>query len=302
MRTPDDLAEWARGLWRRNWRAWLIAPESKSWPLHPPTEAQLAANPDAAAAWVSAWRRMDVPGLEVQWVERRWPAYGRQLLPARVSATPEAVARLAGRAGEWARATTAAIRLREQWPDTDLDQALQAAATGLAGLDDADTVRLLSVLNWLAAHPGSGLWERELPVPGVDTKWWERNRSLVGPLAAAITGQDDAGLQRGGIVFLVRMLDPALATGPSEFGVHLSGLRQLALTPATVLVCENRTTVATRPPLRGVVAVHGMGFAAPTLSEVAWLPERLLYWGDLDTHGFHILGQFRRAIGRVRSC
>ncbi len=301
MRTPDDLAKWAQGQWRRNWRSWLVAPESRTWPLHPPTEAQLAADPDAASAWVSAWRRVGVPGLEVQWVERRWPAFGRQSLPARVILTPEAVARLAGRAGEWTRATTAAIRLRGQWPEYDLDQALQAAAPGLAGLDDAGTVRLLSVLNWLATHPDSGLWERELPVPGVDTKWWERNRSLVGPLAAAITGEDGAGLRRAGIVFLVRVLDPALTAGPSEFGVDLPGLKQLDLAPATVLVCENRTTVTTLPPLTGAVAVHGMGFAAPTLSEVPWLPERLVYWGDLDTHGFHILGQVRRAIPRVRS-
>ena len=73
MRTPDDAAEWARGQWRRNWKTWLTAgdPGVKTWPLHPPTEAQLAADPDAVARWVASWRRLRVPGLTVEWAERR---------------------------------------------------------------------------------------------------------------------------------------------------------------------------------------------------------------------------------------
>ena len=59
-----------------------------------------------------------------------------------------------------------------------------------------------------------------------------------------------------------------------------------------MVVCENRTSVLTLPALPGTVAVHGMGFAAPSLAEVPWLAEAatLLYWGDLDTYGLTILG------------
>lgn len=72
--------------------------------------------------------------------------------------------------------------------------------------------------------------------------------------------------------------------------------------PRAVLVCENATTLGTLPEVGGVVAVHGMGFAAPTLAEVGWLRDAdAWYWGDLDTYGFQILGLVRAALPSVRS-
>lgn len=304
MRTPDDAAEWAKGQWRRNWKTWLTAgdPGVKTWPLHPPTEAQLAADPDAVARWVASWRRLRVPGLTVEWAERRWAAFGRQMVPLRIVATPDAIAELAGRKGEWRRAVSAVTRLQDEWPATDLAAALRASAVGLAGLDDAGTDRLVAVLDWLATHPDSGLWERELPVPGVDSKWWERNRSLVEPLAAAITGDAGHGLRRGGVNFLVRLLDEALVVGPGQFSVDLVGLQQLDLAPDVVLICENKTNIETAPPLPGVVAIHGGGVAATRLAEVDWLAAApVLYWGDFDSHGFRILGRLRKVLPQVRS-
>lgn len=306
MRSPDDVVEWAQGQWRRNWKAWLAAGDShiKAWPLHPPTETQLAADPDSVAHWVASWRRFSVPGLDVEWVERRWIAFGRQVVPLRIVATPAAIAELAGQTSHWRRAVSAAARLQDEWPAIDLASALRASATGLAEMDEAETDRLVSVLDWLATHPDSGLWERELPVQGIDSKWWERNRSLVEPLVKAITGdRARAGrLRRGDVSFLVRLLDHSLAPGPGEFSVGVTGMQQLDLRPRAVLICENRTSVETAPPLAGVVAIHGGGVAVTRLAGVEWLAAApLLYWGDLDSHGFRILGRLRQVLPQVRS-
>lgn len=88
----------------------------------------------------------------------------------------------------------------------------------------------------------------------------------------------------------------------ADFTVDIVELSKLAWAPAQVLICENATTIGTLPPLPGVVAVHGMGFAAPTLAEVRWIQSaNQWYWGDVDTYGFQILGHVRAVLPEVRS-
>ena len=304
MRTVADARDWAEGQWQRNWKRWLTTAEAdaKSWPLHPPSQAQFAADPEAVARWARSWRDLRVAGVEVEWVERRWPAYGRQLLPQRIVASPEAIAGLAGHASEWRRANANAARLRDQWPGFDLSAATRLAARALSRLDDHQTERLIAVLGWLIQHPGSDLWERELPVPGIDTKWWEQHRSLVEPFALALTGQQDAAAPPNDPVFGVRVLDPGLSDGPQQFTAGVAGLNAARLVPRVVLMSENQVPVLRLPALPGVVGIHSMGFAAVNLAKVAWIRDApQLYWGDLDSYGFRILGQLRQVLPNVRS-
>lgn len=309
MRTDADFRAWAIRQWRSHWPEWLAAlvggaeAQPRSLPLHPPTERETADNPDAVAAWVGQWQRLAaVDGVQVEWVDKLWPARGTQRLPQRVSASPVALARLAGQAETWQRAATAAGLVADAWPEVDLAEAVRSSARRFGALMEPDVVRLLAVLGWLAAHPDSGLWERELPVPGVHTKWLEQNRPLVEPLFSAITGRDDSGLRRTAVRFRVRALDQLLVAGADDFSVELAGLQRLQVAPVRVLICENATTLGTLPRLASTMAVHGMGFAAPALAEVPWIrAAEVWYWGDLDTYGFQILGQLRAALPGVMS-
>lgn len=304
MRTVGEFRAWASGQWRSHWPVWLAGvADPRSWPLHAPTEADMARDPDAVARWVGEWQRFAATdGVQVQTVEKAWRAHGVQKLPERVMLTPAAAAGLAGRADVWQRASDAAVRLRDAWPEADLTAALGVAARTLGALSEADVVRLLAVVGWLAAHPDSGLWERELPVADVHTKWLERHRTAVEPLVAAVTGRDGTGLRRTPIRFRVRALASGLLGGADDFTIDLDALGRLSVRPRAVLVCENATTLGTLPELPGTVAVHGMGFAAPALAEVKWLrAAQTWYWGDLDTYGFLILGRLRAALPEVRS-
>ena len=302
MRSVDDFVAFARRQWRRRYPDWLAggADGDLDWTLHPPTQAEALARPDEVAAWVTSWQRFGArPGATVEWVSRRWPSMGTQRLPTRVRASAELVAGLAGETAGWAIARQAVDGLTRGWPDLDLAAGIAVAARGLLALEAEDVPRLHAVLGWISAHPDSGIWERELPVVGIDTKWVERHRAAIEPLAASITGTG-TGLRRRGIGFLVR--DLAAAADDTGLSVDLAGLARLGFVPAVVLVVENLTTVATLPPLPGTVAIHGMGFAAPTLAEVDWVRSAdVVYWGDLDTYGFQILGRVRAALPQTRS-
>ena len=79
-------------------------------------------------------------------------------------------------------------------------------------------------------------------------------------------------------------------------------LDALGIRPGCVLIVENHESLAALPPLEGVAAVHGQGLAAPELAVVGWLAAaEVVYWGDLDTHGFRILADVRRALPHTES-
>lgn len=302
MRTVADFRALAERQWSRRFPSWLAGHgEALNWPLHPPTESEALASTDRVSQWAQAWQHAQGDDIRVEWVGRTWRSLGRQRLPTRVSATASAVARLSGNADMWERAVAAVKVLGRSWPETDFSDALPLVAKRLAALDEGETISLVTVLAWLAMHPASDLWERELPVEGVDSKWFEKHRAIVEPLLSAVTGHE-TGLRRHGLGFRVRVLDASLGDGPRQFTVDLAELSGLELRPSTVVVCENLTTVAALPEMDGAVAVHGMGFAAPSLAAVQWVKEaRVWYWGDLDTYGLHILGQVRAALPHTSS-
>jgi len=309
MRGPDDLRAWAQAKYRSGRKDWLGHDDlgrnlTWAYPLRPPSEAVVGADPGRAAAWVSTWQRFAAPaGVSLEWVDRRWKSFGAQRLPDRVHVTgAPALATLAGSAAAWGRLSQAAGRLRQAWPHTPLGEALRGLAGDLGTLGAAELERLVNVVEWFVEHPESGLLARQVAVPGVDTKWLERHRRPVGRLVAALTAGGGLGLGKDPERFRVRVLDPTLGPAPHDFAAPLGTLAELDWHPTWVLVCENLQCLPPLPAWPGVVAVHGRGLSAPSLAAVGWCrSSRLLYWGDLDTWGFQILSTVRQALPQTES-
>ncbi|WP_051215428.1 Wadjet anti-phage system protein JetD domain-containing protein [Granulicoccus phenolivorans] len=298
--------------YRRRVREWLGADDlgaTEVWsvPLHPPTEATVLADRDRVAGWLSAWRELDgTPGVSVAWAPRRWPAMGSQSVPVRVLLTGAApVATMAGRSQEWDRLTGFASTLRAAWPAAAyLGDGLRACATTLARLPATELEPLSDVVAWLLQNPHGHLRPREVPVPGVDTKWLERHRRPVESLVAAISGNASSELVAEAQRFRVRVLDNQLL-GPGQVRDLTATVAELALwslSPVRVLIVENLTSLASLPPLHGTVALHGRGYAVTELARIPWVGGSPIdYWGDLDSHGFAILGRCRDRLPHTRS-
>lgn len=89
-----------------------------------------------------------------------------------------------------------------------------------------------------------------------------------------------------------------------DLSVPLSQFRALAWNGMTILITENkmRTTFLTLPPAQNALGIWGGGGAVELLNSVNWLLNcRLLYWGDIDVHGFQILSRLRRVFPNLRS-
>ncbi|HCX86019.1 MAG TPA: hypothetical protein DHV14_12980 [Micrococcales bacterium] len=318
--TPADLRALAQRRYRRDHAAWAAggpsartAPDTIDVPLHPPSEREALADLASATAWVASWRAAHV-AIEVTWQERRWSAVGNQRVPVRARVTgADAIAELAGEGPRWRRLEQRLDGLRAHWLGPNgtgalvepLTGALRRVADDVAALDEADLDRLVAVVDWVRDHPNSGACVRSLPVRGIDSKWLEGHRSLVERLHTAITGRPGLGLRRQADLIRLRVLDAAARPGGiAELALPLAELAAVRwpTAPRAALILENVESLVPLPDISGVVAMHGVGHAVGRLRDVPWLREvPVLYWGDLDTHGFRALHHARESLPQVES-
>ena len=307
--------------------------------LKPPTEAQVLADRAAVLTWVGDWRAVDgAHGATVDWEHRAWSRVGGQTVPVRLRlADPAALARFAGgeAATAWRSLAERARQLRERFlrgGESDcsgdhglgdgLAQVLRRHRAAIAGLDEAGFAQVLEAAAWLAAHPGGRMRPRQMPLRGVDSKWFARHRSLVSALHTVLTGgrvleildpedrvririlgsgsvADMSGVVGGDAVTVE---GTAALAGLTDLAAPLEQIAGLPLRPRLVLVSENLESMLALPGWDGVIAVHGSGYAVSVLERVEWLRDvPILYWGDLDSHGFAILHRLRRHLPQVTS-
>ena len=291
----------------RDWLAGTDAGTDDGWPLTIglgiPTESQAAERIEAVQAWVKAWRGWQGAGT-LQWSERRWRRLGTQSLPGKlVLEGPADVARWAGQWPRWQRAGGRYQQLVERWPR--LAGGLARQFDMLADYSDIDFRRLADMLGWIDEHPASGLYPRQLPVAGLDSKWIDGRKRLLSGLVAAIRGSsgDDAdfyrrcGLSPPPQLLRMRILDPALRArvgGLADISAPWQQLAALELPLRTAFIVENLQTGLAFGDVPGAVVIMRLGYDVEVLGRLPWLERaRCFYWGDLDTHGFAILSRAR---------
>lgn len=283
--------------------------------LRPPTEKQVLADQAAAADWAGSWRAVgssaSSAGLEIDWAERNWARIGRQSVPVRLRlTTPDAVAGFVGgdteRAWRTLRDRAAALRDRFAGP-TDGSAAIRSHAKRILSLSDPAFATVIDVVDWLRTHRLGSLRPRQLPIRGVDSKWFETHRSLVTALLSGIGHADAVTVLDAAPRLRLRILDPQLGPGAGfehldDLTAPIAQLGRLPISPSLVFVFENLESVLAMPAWPGAVAVHGSGYAVDGVARLDWIADaRIIYWGDLDSHGFAILNRLRSYLPAVES-
>ncbi|KDN85728.1 hypothetical protein KCH_23860 [Kitasatospora cheerisanensis KCTC 2395] len=174
--------------------------------------------------------------------------------------------------------------------------------------------QLVDTVSWIGNHATGPIYLRQVDVPGVDTKFIETNKGILGELLDHTLPADriHTGVARGDFAarygFLtkppyVRLRYLGNQPGPfSEITVRASELTAPPSGVHTVFVLENEVTYLSLPDVPGAIAILGSGYAAVLLRYLPWLANvDLRYWGDIDTHGFAILSQVRRHFPHTRS-
>jgi len=77
---------------------------------------------------------------------------------------------------------------------------------------------------------------------------------------------------------------------------------RLALPARRIFITENEVNFLAFPDAQGSMVVFGAGYGFDHLAQARWLDDKeIVYWGDIDTHGFAILDQLRGRFPFARS-
>jgi hypothetical protein len=252
-------------------------------------------------------------GYEITWTERNFRRWGMQKIPRTVSyPTQQDYLRALGRQAEVRHFQADYELIRMQRPELEAwAQAKPLEVVNYAGRWQ----KLLDVCTYLRENPRPGCYIRELPI-AVETKFVENHMGILNellPLAAPGTVIADCtrfearfGFRYKQPLIRMRFLDPGVALRSGfpvcDMGIPLDGVCNLPLAGVVIVIVENEMTFLTLPALPGTVAIFGAGDAAASLITVEWLAGcPIIYWGDLDSHGFETLSCLRRRFPNVGS-
>ena len=331
LRPPESVRAFLERRFANQSRFWLTG--GGQWPLDislgMPTEQELAAASQAVREWTERWQAWTGAGT-VTWQERRFGRLGTQRFPAMLRLeSADDVARWIGQELRWQQATRRVRYLIRRFPSLACSTPSSGAEfAALADYAEPDFQILCQLLVWLESNPNSQLYLRQIPVAGLDTKWIEPRIRVVRSLLMAIAPARAAGIAGAAGVsgvgraaaagfhellglrtlpyrVRVRLLCPDLRArvgGLGDIECPLQELAALPIQPRTVLIFENQDTGLAIPDIPATAVIVKLGNAVGRLREIPWLQTaRILYSGDIDTHGFAILNRAREILPHLQS-
>ncbi|MCZ7537143.1 MAG: DUF2220 family protein [Acidimicrobiia bacterium] len=318
-------ARWQRGTYLRA-HAHGSTFEPISLPIRAPKTADLTDRLDDVRDWVERFDRDNHTGTARQVFDLnlrilRTRTIGDTQVPVRAHVTTFQQLHDALGTGPEVDALDRVLELTNAW---DADESVRAATANwisdhpLAALQHTDAwSNLLSVVGWITDnhHDRANLDIRHLDVPAVDTKFVDRHRKILGRLLEHVVPADQVdrtartfagrfGFRERSSYVRLRLLDqlPELPAVITEVELRVDELAGLPLSVTTVFIVENRASYLAFPLVPNAVAIFGEGFGVTVLDEIPWLRDReLIYWGDIDTHGFAILDRLRKRVPTVTS-
>ncbi|MCZ6803671.1 MAG: DUF2220 family protein [Proteobacteria bacterium] len=162
---------------------------------------------------------------------------------------------------------------------------------------------------------------RALDIPDIDTKFIEGHYAVVRQLLDSslpdthihdeFTGTDIVAFcQRFGLRYdqgqvRFRWLDNNLCKhtfGLEDLSAPVDQLSNINPPVKQVIITENKTNFLSFPSGQNALILFGQGYAIDLIAKLPWLQDKqIFYWGDIDTHGFHILDRLRNKLPQVNS-
>jgi hypothetical protein len=308
---PDDLRAQLLKLWNKgDILSSLVTGESlfpRRLTLKSPTSDEMAAHFDETRGWGAALRSL--PHCRVEMREFRHRLLGSNAIPSEawIDSLDAAIAWL-GKKKDVSR-FAALLEMTRQCQPILLDW---LAKKPMKALDlEGEWAHLLAIVAWIQAHPRSGLYLRQVDLPGIHSKFIEAHRGVlaelldlalppeaIDPSAAGVSQfARRYGFRDKPLLVRFRMLN-------SEADMALDAVSFARLNPGVsqVFMTENEINYLAFPPRPDSLIIFGAGYGFETLIQVEWLLRcRVYYWGDIDTHGFAILDQLRSQLPHAES-
>ncbi|ANZ36063.1 hypothetical protein BBK82_08270 [Lentzea guizhouensis] len=324
MHEPDHVLDKIRARYRNIWRDRLLlgADTAFLFALAAPSAQMIARDSDTVSRWMREWRTWSAahPTARLRGGSRRTVVGTQEVFTHLDLPTIDDLVSLdQDLADHWLRANARWARL-QKLPGGAAEERLRPHLQQIVELDDADFEILLGATTWFTENPRSGLTIRQVPVPGMHTKWLSRHRRLVLaclsiPDLGGDIDQNDEELGQDNLdplglkalpvhvdVILADPVDRALVGGLRHLSAPLPEIDALPVHPETVLIVENKESAYLVPDRPRTVVVHSLGNHLNVLDEISWLDgARHVYWGDLDRAGFTLLSRARARMPHLAS-
>lgn len=313
--TPADLAAQTRRVWDDGRMLAAKVTDADLFPLalrlKRPNANDLAERFETVRPWIRALEASSKTqtgrGYDIVWEDINSRATGRNRVPRGVVISSETDALGLIDAAAQMQTFESIVQMTRGRAPALSDWLARKPHTALAHAGDWG--RIVDVLDWFGTHPNCGLYLRQLDIAGIDTKFVEERRTLLGELLdivlpAEAVNQDAAsarsfearfGLRDKPALIRLRVLDPKLSvSGLTDLTVPVLDLARFDTSCRRVFVTENEVNGLALPPAKDAIVIFGLGYAIDLLADITWLKGRaLFYWGDIDTHGFVMLDRFR---------
>jgi hypothetical protein len=318
--TPADVLRLLRRRWQTGTFLTAFA-ASRGWeplgvPVRGPTPREIAEHFGDVQIWAAQWQRADPKLLRIEHKRVGGRITGVNTIPCRawIDSYDQlwallGVRREVERFTELGEATGKHCPRLLVWLTAHPMQALKL---------EACWAQILDTVRWVDGCQKPGMYLRQIDVPAVDTKFIEQHRGVLGELLdhqlaaeridPSVPRSDFTGRYRFRkkpqyVRFRLLGGDIQLGWGSlSELTVRASELTVAPPGVTTVYAVENETTYLAFPAVAGAMVIFGGGYAVSALESLAWLADAdLIYWGDIDTHGFAILDRLRQRFPQARS-
>ncbi|MGK5065744.1 DUF3322 domain-containing protein [Janthinobacterium sp. LB3P112] len=287
--------------------------------LRQPGTASLGEQFDEVRRWI---RQLDEGskshkgyGYVIEWRDINHRQLGRNRMPASIVVADEADAlRLIGKGAEKRRFEQLSALTLQAFPVL----AAWIARRPMLLLEHAPAwERIVLILQWFVAHPCPQRYLRELDIPGVDSKFIETRKALLAELLDQLMPPEAIYVQAIGarqfearygllskpVLIRFRLLDARHHIGGlSDLSVPVAQFAALQTTVKRVFITENEINGLAFPEVADSMVIFGGGYGVDRLGDVPWLADKeVIYWGDIDTHGFAILDRLREYLPQARS-
>ena len=317
---PHDLRAQMQKLWDRGE---VLASLVTGKPLFPkrltlkaPTSAEIADRFKEVRAWIGELREFTNGRVEMR--EFRHRLFGANSIPQAVWIdTVEDALSLIGKnraAGRFSAMISVTRELEPRLLDWLAKRPLRALE-----LDD-EWRRLLEIVTWIETNPSSGMYLRQVDIPGVHSKFIEAHRGVLAEMLDIVLPPEAIDPTASGATRFAkrygfrdkpdrirfRVLDPQCAILSCQLAQDITldaeSFARLAPSVTRVFITENEINFLAFPKVKESLVIFGAGYGFDMLGEAEWLKRcRIYYWGDIDTHGFAILDQLRTRFDNVES-
>ena len=276
----------------------------------PTKDEDVLESKDAFLSFCKEWSA-PLPAGHIEFIDKTYPDIGTVKVPIHlVFDTPEELATWAGHLVEYHSSVRCLDLIAHEMPEL-IDSALNVISS-LANLAWIDFERMVAVCKWFCENRNSRLLTRQIPIRGIDTRWFDIHTPL---LLDFLRDYLELNPYRKDLLQLGLVPPPALIRlvifdaelrakvgGLKIIAASISELNELNLRPERIVFMDNLPTAVALPDIKGTIGIITPFHHVRETCRINWVAQsHCQYLGSVDLRSFAVLHNLRLYLPNIES-